>query len=50
LFGEQQRGFPAEKKSGAMSNRRVRLVYMTQKLMEAKMLTKKPVWFEPLVK
>lgn len=33
-----------------MSNRRVRLVYITEKLLKAKLLTEKPVWFEPLVK
>eukprot|EP00250_Pteridium_aquilinum_P017383 c23605_g2_i1 orf=74-643(+) len=33
-----------------MSNRRVRLVYMTEKLLKAKLLSQKPVWFEPLIK
>ncbi|KAH7443328.1 hypothetical protein KP509_02G029500 [Ceratopteris richardii] len=33
-----------------MSNRRVRLVYITEKLLKAKVLDSPPVWFEPLVK
>lgn len=28
----------------------MRLVYITEKLLKAKLLSKKPVWFEPLVK